>query len=59
MKKQQITGAIHKARGKVKKVTGRIVGNDEMACEGKIEYARGTAQEAYGVLKSDVRKGAR
>lgn len=54
MDKQQIKGAIKKAKGKVKEVTGRAIGNEKLEREGKIEHAKGTAQKAYGDLKSDV-----
>ncbi|NHA14639.1 CsbD family protein [Thioalkalivibrio sp. XN279] len=56
MDKHQIKGQMHKAKGKVKEVTGRTIGNDEMEREGKVEHAKGSAQKAYGDLKTDVKE---
>jgi uncharacterized protein YjbJ (UPF0337 family) len=59
MDKDQVKGEMHKAKGKVKEVTGRTIGNDEMERDGKIEHAKGTVQKAYGDLKSDVKKATK
>jgi uncharacterized protein YjbJ (UPF0337 family) len=59
MDKNQIKGEIKKAKGKVKEVTGRTIGNDEMEREGKLEHAKGTVQKNYGDLKSDVKKATK
>lgn len=56
MDKHQIKGQLHKAKGKVKEVTGRTFGNDKMEREGKLEHAKGAVQKEYGDLKSDVKK---
>jgi uncharacterized protein YjbJ (UPF0337 family) len=59
MDKHQVKGQMHKAKGKVKEVTGRAIGNDEMEQEGKLEHAKGSVQKAYGDLKSDVKKATK
>lgn len=59
MDKNQIKGEMSKAKGKVKEVAGRTVGNDKMEREGKLEHAKGTIQKAYGDLKSDVKKATK
>jgi uncharacterized protein YjbJ (UPF0337 family) len=59
MDKNQVKGEMHKAKGKVKEVTGRTIGNDKMEQEGKLEHAKGTVQKSYGDLKSDVKKASK
>lgn len=59
MDKNQVKGEISKAKGKVKEVTGRTIGNDNMEREGKLEHAKGTIQRAYGNLKSSVKKAGK
>lgn len=56
MNKDQIKGRIHEAKGKVKEVAGKVVGNDELEQKGKIENAAGKAQGKFGDLKSDIKK---
>jgi uncharacterized protein YjbJ (UPF0337 family) len=59
MDKNQVKGEMSKAKGKVKEVAGRTIGNEKMEREGKLEHAKGTIQKAYGDLKSGVKKGAK
>jgi uncharacterized protein YjbJ (UPF0337 family) len=59
MDKNQIKGQAHKAKGKVKEVTGRAIGSDKMEQEGKVEHAKGTVQKGYGDAKSDVKKATK
>lgn len=59
MDKNQVKGQMHKAKGKVKEVTGRTIGNDKMEQEGKLEHAKGHIQKGYGDLKSDVKKATK
>ena len=59
MSNHKVKGQMHKAKGKVKEVTGRTFGNDKMEQEGKVEHAKGTAQKKYGDLKSDVKRAAK
>ncbi|WP_405240613.1 CsbD family protein [Lentisalinibacter orientalis] len=56
MNKQKIKGELHKAKGKIKEVTGRAIDNEEMEREGKLEHAKGSVQESYGELKSEVKE---
>jgi uncharacterized protein YjbJ (UPF0337 family) len=55
MNKHQVEGRIDQAKGKVKEVTGRLVGNDRLAREGLADQAAGRAQAGYGDLKEDVK----
>lgn len=56
MNKDQVKGRIHEAKGKVKEVTGKVVGNVELEQKGKIENAAGKVQGKFGDLKSDIKK---
>lgn len=59
MDKNQVKGEMHKGKGKVKEVTGRVTGNDKLEREGKLEHARGTVQETYGDAKSNLKKATK
>lgn len=56
MNKDQVKGRVTKAEGKVKEVAGKAVGNKTLEVKGKAKKAAGTAQAAYGDLKSDLKK---
>jgi uncharacterized protein YjbJ (UPF0337 family) len=47
---------LHKAKGKVKEVTGHAIGKHEMEREGEVEQAKGSVQKAAGNLKGRVSK---
>ena len=59
MEKNQIKGEANKAKGKVKEVAGRTVGNDKMEREGKLEHAKGNVQKSYGDAKSNAKKATK
>ncbi len=54
MNKDQTNGRIEEAKGKVKEVAGKIVGNKELEQKGKIQNIAGKTQAAYGDVKSDI-----
>ncbi len=56
MNKDQMKGRLKQAEGKVKEVAGKVVGNERLQTEGKIEKAVGKAQTSYGDLKDAVEK---
>lgn len=56
MNKDQVTGRVKQAEGKVKEVAGKVVGNRPMEAEGRTEKVVGKAQTAYGDLKNAVDK---
>jgi uncharacterized protein YjbJ (UPF0337 family) len=57
MNKDQVKGRIEEAKGKVKEVTGKTVGNKTLEAKGKVEKIGGKAQAGYGDLKDDLKKG--
>jgi len=55
MNKDQTHGRFTEAKGKVKEVTGRVVGNKELELKGKIQGRRGKAQADFGDAKETVK----
>jgi len=46
-----VEGKLHAAKGKVKEVIGKVVGNRNLEAEGKDEHVGGKVQEKLGQLK--------
>ena len=55
MNKDQTNGRIEEAKGKVKEVAGKIVGNKDLEQKGKVQNIAGKTQAAFGDVKSDVK----
>ena len=55
MNKDQVNGRVKEAKGKVKEVTGRIVGDKTMENKGKLQNTTGKAQAAFGDVKEDIK----
>lgn len=55
MDKDRIEGAAHQAKGAVKEVAGKVVGDTKLEAEGKAEKAAGKVQNAVGGAKDAVR----
>lgn len=54
--KDQIKGRAKEVKGNIKEAAGKVVGNDNLKIEGRIDKAAGKAQGAYGDLKDAVKK---
>lgn len=55
MNKDQVKGRVEEAKGKIKEVAGRTVGNPDLEDRGTIEKVSGKVQKNYGDLKEDVK----
>jgi len=44
------------AKGAVKEIAGKLVGNEDLEQEGTIQKAAGKVESAYGNLKEDIKK---
>jgi uncharacterized protein YjbJ (UPF0337 family) len=55
MNKDQVKGRVEEAKGKVKEVAGRSVGNPDLEDRGTIQKVGGSLQKNYGDLKEDVK----
>ncbi len=51
MNKHQVKGRVEQAKGAVKEGTGRVVDNERLEAEGKIDKTIGKAQAEYGDAK--------
>lgn len=57
MNKVQVKGAINETEGKVKQVTGSLVGNKDLEEKGKVQKNVGKVQGQFGDLKDKLKKG--
>ena len=55
MNKNQVKGRVEVAKGKVKEVTGSIVGNKSMEFEGIVQKNAGKIQAGLGDIKSNLK----
>ena len=56
MNKDQVKGHNNEAKGTVKEIAGKLVGNEDLEQEGTIQKAAGKVESAYGNLKEDIKK---
>lgn len=64
MNKDQIKGRVKKAKGRLKEIVGKAIGNKSLEARGKRETAAGHIQTGYGDvgeelsdMKDDVKEG--
>ena len=55
MDKDRIQGSAEQAKGKVKEITGKALGDAKLEAEGKAEKAAGKVQNAVGGVKDALR----
>jgi uncharacterized protein YjbJ (UPF0337 family) len=58
MNREHIRGAADKAKGAVKDVAGKILGDKELQAEGKLDKAKGDAHNMAGNVKDAIRNVA-
>jgi len=56
MNKEQVSGKIDQAVGKVKQSVGETVGSEKLANEGVIDQAKGAVKEIWGDAKDAARQ---
>jgi len=54
MNKDQVKGRAETAKGNVKEATGKAVGNERLAAEGRADQAAGKVQSKVGDAKRDA-----
>lgn len=59
MNKDQVEGRVDQSIGKVKEVTGKLVGNKKLQTKGLSEQAKGKVQTVYGDTKENVKDAAK
>jgi len=55
MDKDRIKGSAEKAKGKVKEVAGKVLGDSKLESEGKGDQVKGKMQNAIGGIKDRLR----
>jgi uncharacterized protein YjbJ (UPF0337 family) len=55
MDKDRVEGSAEQAKGKVKEVAGKVLGDEKMKTEGKADQVKGKVQNAVGGLKDAIR----
>jgi uncharacterized protein YjbJ (UPF0337 family) len=53
--KDQIKGQANEVDGKIKEVTGKVVGDKELEVKGSIQGSVGKAQKKFGDVKQDAK----
>lgn len=56
MNKDQVKGRVTEAEGKVKEVTGKVVGNKDLERKGAVEKHIGKNQADHGDRQNDLQK---
>lgn len=51
MNRDQVDESIERAKGKVKEATGKVLGDDELNSEGRIDQVSGKGPADYGDAK--------
>jgi len=57
--KDQVKGRVEEAKGAVKEVAGKLVGNETLEAKGNIQKNIGTVQSKLGDLKQDITESAK
>jgi len=55
MNKDQVAGRVEEAKGKLKEVAGKVVGNEKLEGEGIVDQAAGKVQKTYGDVKEKAK----
>jgi uncharacterized protein YjbJ (UPF0337 family) len=55
MDKDRIKGSAKQAKGKVKEVAGKVLGDSKLKSEGKGDQVKGNVQNAIGGIKDTLR----
>ena len=55
MNKDQVAGRVEEAKGKLKEVAGKVVGNEKLEGEAIADQAAGKVQKTYGDVKEKAK----
>ncbi len=56
MDKEHVKGAADKAKGAIKDTAGKMMDNNSLQPEGKMDKAKGAAHQAAGDIKDSARR---
>lgn len=57
MNKDQVHGRVEEAKGKIKEVTGQVVGNKSLEREGNVQKKAGKVTAGHGDHRQSSKKG--
>lgn len=57
--KDQVRGRMKEAKGKIKKVTGKLLGDKTLQAKGKLQNTLGMAQAKFGDVKQRVKQSSK
>ena len=55
MNKDQVKGRVNEAKGTIKEVAGKLVGNETLEVKGKYQRVLGEARAKFGDVKKDLK----
>ncbi|MGJ7495634.1 CsbD family protein [Variovorax sp. RT4R15] len=55
MNKDQVSGRVEQAKGKIKEVTGKVTGSEKLEAEGVADKTAGKVQSTYGDVKEKAK----
>lgn len=55
MDKDRVEGALKNAGGKIKELTGKVIGDSKLEAEGRLDQVEGRVQNTVGGAKDAVR----
>lgn len=57
--KDQVEGRVKEAKGAIKELAGKVVGNEKLQAKGKVQKVVGKAQAKFGDVKQKVKDDAK
>ena len=57
--KDQVEGRVKEAKGSIKELAGKLVGNEKLEAKGAMQKVVGKAQAKFGDVKQKVKDAAR
>jgi uncharacterized protein YjbJ (UPF0337 family) len=59
MDKERIKGMADQAKGSMKETAGKVMGDEKLKTEGKLDRAEGKVRNAVGGIKDEVQDSSR
>ena len=59
MDKERVKGMVEQGKGSAKETAGKVMGDQKLKTEGKMDRAEGKVRNAVGGLKDKVRQSSR
>ena len=56
LNKDQVEGRVQEGKGKIKEVTGKVIGDKKMEVEGNVQKNVGKVQKGVGDINQDIKE---